>query len=71
MKLPKIKFELLYNEKGKKSGVVLSPKNYEKLIDTLEDLHDLKIIYQHNYKNEKTFSFEEVKAELAAQHARK
>lgn len=71
MKLPKIKFETLYNETGKKAGVFLSQKNYEKLVDTLEDLHDLKIIYQTDYTKQKTYSFEEVKAELATRRAKK
>ena len=71
MKLPKIKYEILYNEQKEKAGVLLSCKNYEKLIDTLEDLYDLKEIYRTGCANQKTFTFEEVKAELAVRHARK
>ena len=51
--------QYVIDRKGKKTAVLLSLKEYEKL---LEDLHDLAIVAQR--KGEKPISFQEVKRRL-------
>ena len=51
--------QYLIDEKGKRTGVLLSVKQYEKL---MEDLHDLAIVAQR--KNEKPITLEELKRRL-------
>jgi len=51
--------QFLIDEKGKRTGVLLSVKQYEKL---MEDLHDLAIVAQR--KNEKPITLEELKRRL-------
>ena len=38
--------EMLYDEEGKKAGVLLKVKDFEKLMDTLEDLKDNLTVYK-------------------------
>ncbi len=40
----KIKPKFAYDDENKKLGVVLSSKDFEYLIDQLEDYHDYKLI---------------------------
>ena len=54
-----IKEQFVVNARGKKTAVILSLKQYEKL---LEDLHDLAVIAER--RAEKPFSFEEMKQQL-------
>ena len=51
--------QYVIDEKGKKTGVLLSLKQYEKL---MEDLHDLAIVAER--KNEKPITLEEMKRRL-------
>ncbi len=51
--------QYVIDEKGKKTGVLLSLKQYEKL---MEDLHDLAIVAER--KNEKSITLEELKRRL-------
>jgi PHD/YefM family antitoxin component YafN of YafNO toxin-antitoxin module len=51
--------QYIVDDKGRKKGVLLSVKDYEKL---LEDLHDLAIVAER--KNEKPLSLEEMKRRL-------
>ncbi len=51
--------QYVVNEKGRKTGVLLSVKQYQKL---LEDLHDLAVIAER--KNEKPVPLEETKRRL-------
>ena len=51
--------QYVIDKKGKKTAVLLSLKEYEKL---MEDLHDLAIVAQR--KEEKPISFQEVKRRL-------
>jgi len=51
--------QYVINEKGKKTGVILSLKQYQKL---LEDLHDLAIVAER--KNEKPITLDEMKRRL-------
>jgi PHD/YefM family antitoxin component YafN of YafNO toxin-antitoxin module len=51
--------QYLIDETGKKTGVLLSIKEYEKL---LEDLHDLAVVAER--KDEKPIALEELKRRL-------
>ena len=51
--------QYVIDEKGKKTGVLLSLKQYEKL---MEDLHDLAVVAER--KNEKPITLEEMKRRL-------
>ncbi len=51
--------QYVINEKGKKTRVILSLKQYEKL---LEDLHDLAVVAER--KSEKPISLDEMKRRL-------
>ena len=46
MKKKNIHLQVLYSEEGKKTGVILAVKEFEKLIEELEDLHDLITAYK-------------------------
>ena len=49
----------IVNERGKKTAVLLSMKQYERL---LEDLHDLAVVAER--RNEEPVSLEDVKKQL-------
>ena len=51
--------QYIVDDKGKKTAVVLSLKEYEELI---EDIHDLAVIAER--RNEPTISFDELKKRL-------
>ena len=51
--------QYVIDEKGKKTGVLLSVKQYEKL---MEDLHDLAIVAER--KNETPITLQEMKRRL-------
>jgi hypothetical protein len=51
--------QFVVNAQGKKTGVLLSPKQYQKL---LEDLHDLAVIVERH--NEEPISLQEVQWRL-------
>jgi hypothetical protein len=51
--------QFLIDETGKKTGVLLSIKEYEKL---LEDLHDLAVVAER--KDEKPIALEDLKRRL-------
>lgn len=57
--MPNDQAQFIVNAAGKKTGVLLSIKQYEKL---LEDLHDLAIIAAR--REEEPMPFEEVKRQL-------
>ncbi|MBM3181769.1 MAG: hypothetical protein FJZ86_15675 [Chloroflexi bacterium] len=57
MVIPQTQF--IVDEKGKKTGVLITLKQYEKL---LEDLHDLAIVAER--RDEKPISLKEMKQRL-------
>lgn len=61
----------LYDEKGKKSGVLLKIKAFEKLVEELEDLHDLKTIYKQKNKKFRPIPYEKIKKELFGNDGKK
>jgi hypothetical protein len=56
----KLKLRYMCNEKGEKIGVVLSCKEFEKLIDEVEDWIDFDYITKHGGKKTGGIPFEEV-----------
>ncbi len=59
IKTKKINLRYVTNEKGKKTEVILKVKDYEEILD---DLNDLAVIAER--KNEKTIPHSEVLKEL-------
>lgn len=59
--IPKFKIKYLYNEKNKVKGVLLKFKDFEKLIEKIEDLVDYLAIKNIKDK-EKTYTFEEIRS---------
>ena len=64
----KLNPKFLYNDDGKKVAVVLNPKDFENLLEELDDYQDYKAVeaYQKRtaIKPERTYSHEEVMAEI-------
>ena len=52
--------QFVVDEKGKKTGVIVPVKQYQKLI---EDLHDLAVIAER--RDEDTISFDKLKSRLS------
>ena len=66
-----IDVELLYDDFDNKTGVVMKYKDFQKLMDTIEDFHDIYDVYKRRSKTTKTISLEQVKKELFGVHAKK
>lgn len=56
----KINPYFVYNEQKTKTGVILSFKDFERCIDSLEDYHDHTIIVERSKERGPTIPFEEV-----------
>lgn len=63
--------KVLYDENGNKVGVLLKKKDFEKLIEELEDLHDMLIVHERANKKFKSIPYEQVKKELFGDNAKK
>lgn len=55
----------LFNDDGKKTGVLLKIADFERMMDELEDYADYKMIKERSKKSYTTYTREEVLAELA------
>ncbi len=62
--MKKIEPMFVYDEKGKKTGAMFRPSDFEIIIEELEDYHDYKMIKKRSRKKYKTFTPEEVLAEI-------
>ncbi|MFA5075156.1 MAG: hypothetical protein WC436_03585 [Candidatus Babeliales bacterium] len=61
----KLKTKFVFDEKNKKNGVVLSFKDYEKLIDELEEYEDFLDIKNYKMpKSEEFIPFEQIERDL-------
>ena len=58
--MKKINSQFVYNEDGKKIGVILDVDEFEKCIDALEDYQDYMLIKQRSKKKEKLIPHEDV-----------
>lgn len=56
----KINPYFVYNEQKKKTGVILSFKDFERCIDALENYHDHAIIVERSKEKGPTIPLEEV-----------
>lgn len=71
--MKKIKnLKIIIDEKTqKKQAVLMSMKEFETLIDELENLYDLNIAYQRSLKKDKIVSYEEVMKDVLHHDKRK
>lgn len=60
----KFKVKLIFDENGNKTGVLMAIKEFKKLLETLEDLNDLKTTYERINKNFKPIPYEKIRKEL-------
>jgi len=60
----KIEPKFMHDNTGKKIGIVLSIKTFEKLINKLEDIEDYEYIQKYGEKKTKVFSLDEVINEI-------
>lgn len=60
----KINPHFVYDEKKKKTGVVLKLKEFEQCLNALEDYHDYLIITERSKSKEPLVPFEEVMKNL-------
>jgi hypothetical protein len=54
----------VYDEEGNKVGVMIPKSQFESLVDELEDYHDYLFIQKYKKKTYKTYTPEQVMAEL-------
>ena len=66
-----IPIKFIYDEDNKKIGVLLTAHQFDKLIEEVEDYHDYLLIKQQDGKEEKTYTFEEIMAEIEKEEAGK
>lgn len=67
----KLNIDILVDEKGKKTRVLMSIKHFKKLMDELENLQDLDLVYKRMSQNNKPIPYEEVMKELLGDVAKK
>ena len=56
----KIKPKFIYDKKGNKIGVALSTKDFDLLIEEVEDYEDYLVVKERSKKTYKTYTLEEV-----------
>jgi hypothetical protein len=61
--MKKNKPTFLFNEEGKKTGVLLKFADFNKMMEELEDYYDYELIKKRSKKHYKTYTREEVLAE--------
>jgi|GEM_PF-1896906 DNA-dependent RNA polymerase auxiliary subunit epsilon len=66
----KINPEILYDENGNAKGVLLKVRDFEKLIERLEDLHDLHMAYERTSKKFKTIPYKKIRKEIFGSDAK-
>jgi hypothetical protein len=59
--------KILYNERGKEVGVLLSHAKYEKLMDLIDDYHDCKTVIKlrKQPRPQKIYTSEEIREMLS------
>ena len=58
--MAKVNPKFVYDEQGKKVGVILGIKDFEKYVSVLEDYQDYKLIQARSSKKEKLIPLEKV-----------
>ena len=56
----KLNIQFVFDEKDKKKGVILSFKNFEKVVEILEELYDYRMLKDYDYDVKDTVSLKEV-----------
>jgi PHD/YefM family antitoxin component YafN of YafNO toxin-antitoxin module len=64
--ISKLKPKYLYDGEGNKTGVILSEKEFESLMEELEDLYDYELLKKQSGKKEKLYTAEEIREETLA-----
>ncbi|MBI5326453.1 MAG: hypothetical protein HZB41_14470 [Ignavibacteriae bacterium] len=59
-----IKEKFIVDEKGNKTDVVLPIEDYEKLLNELEDIEDVKVYDNAKMKNDEVIPFEDAMKEI-------
>ena len=59
--IPKIKVQYINNENGKTKGVLLSPVDFEKLVENMEDFLDHAAVERAKKGPAKFYTHEEIK----------
>ncbi len=67
----KFGIKFMFDEKGKKTGVLIHIKDFKRLIEELEDLKDLAVAYERTSKNFKPIPYEKIRKELFGDDAKK
>lgn len=67
----KLKVEILMDEHGNKTNVLMSVDEFNKLISELEDVQDLKALYKLSRKKFKPIPYDEVRKEVFGNVAKK
>lgn len=68
--MPKINPKFVYDEQGKKIGVILGIKQFEQCIIVLEDYQDYQLIRERSGKKEKRIPLKEA-VEQTLRHIKK
>ena len=63
--------KFLTNEKGERIAVVISVEEYQKILDELEELADIRAYDEAKASGEKPVPLEEVVAEIERERSRK
>ncbi len=63
-KLKKENIKFLTDEYGNRTGVLLKKNDFEKIVRKLEDYHDYKLVKKLSGKKQKTYTKEQVLAEI-------
>jgi hypothetical protein len=69
MKL-KTGIKTFYDEDGNKTGVLITMKEFEKLIEELEDLQDILTVYERTSKKSTPIPYEKIRKEMFGDDAK-
>ncbi len=62
--MKKIVPKFLFDVDGNKTGVLLKKADFEAIMEALEDYHDYKLVKKRTTKSHKTYTTQEILAEL-------
>ena len=63
--------QFIVDEKGRRTGVVLTVRQYQALLQRIEDLEDIRAAKEALAEEGESIPWEQVKAELRAERARR
>jgi hypothetical protein len=67
----KIKVKFYYDAKGKKEAVVITTKDFEKMIDELEELEDLYTAYKRTKSKSKSIPYDQAMKAIFGNESKK